>query len=364
MTDTPVAMAETEAPSRFLINGLIGILFTLALAALIISRFDVPVFMGWVGLFFLAATPTQIVFGLLWNNELPASVGKLSQPFKGLALTAITICAGALIGFIANYTVGGGMGPTPMLTQYMILSVVVALWVIPIWQAWPFSTLSKNPVIVGVAALAGFYLIAFVLWRVFFNYDALIGAPFYSEDHAPSGLFDMWTAMVFAVTTGAVVVMHVLFDFWPIDKISFGKAQPVRGLVSTIYIIALSFIVHWVFLGLLNMEPVDYMVRVPVSLIFGVFLSTNMMQNKLFASLKQPVRGLVLCVPVIISAIAMHCLYDYASALHAGAVLPTGPENLWQRELWIATAMLSITFPLIIIVSGFFALWPLSRPKG
>ena len=363
MTDKPIATLASEPTDRFLITGLIGILITLALAALIISRFEVPVFMGWVGLFFLAATPTQIVLGLLWNNELPASVGKLRQPMKGLVLTAITICAGLLIGIIANYMVGGGMGPTPMLTQYMISSVVVALWVIPIWHAWPFSALSKNPVIVGVLSLIGFYVIAFFLWRVFFNYDALIGAPFYSASHAPSGLFDMWTAMVFAVTTGAVVVMHVLFDFWPIDKISYGKAQPIRGLISTAYIIALSFIVHWVFLGLLNMEPVDYMVRVPVSLIFGVFLSTNMMQNKLFVSLKQPVRGLVLCIPVIISAIAMYYLYEYASALHAGAVLPAGPENLWQRELWIATAMLSITFPLIIVVSGFFALWPIARPK-
>ena len=363
MTDTPIPDPASEGLSRVLMTGLLGIMLTLALAALIISRFDVPVFMGWVGLFFLAATPTQIVLGLLWNNELPASVGKLSQPFKGLALTAITICAGLLIGLVANYTVGGGLGPTPMLTQYMIFSVVVALWVIPIWHAWPFSALSKNPLIVGVLSLIGFYVIAFILWRVFFNYDALIGAPFYSEGHAPSGLFDMWTAMVFAVTTGAVVVMHVVFDFWPMDKISFGKAQPVRGLISTVYIIALSFLVHWVFLGLLKMEPVDYMVRVPVSLIFGVFLTTNMMQNKLFSSLKQPVRGLALCVPVIISAIAMYCLYEYASALHAGAALPSGPENLWQRELWIATAMLSITFPLIIIVSGFFELWPLSRRK-
>lgn len=245
-------MSQTPTDSsagQTIVTGLIGIALVLLLACAIIAPFDIQFFMGWVGLVFLAATPTQIVLALLWNTELPASIGKLSQPIKGLALTGVSVVAGAIIAVIAHYSVGGGLGPTPMLTQYMILSVVVALWIIPIWQAWPFSLASKNPIIVGLASLLGFYLIAWVLWTLLFNYDVLSEAPFYSADHAPSGVFDMWTAMVFAVTSGAVVVIHVLFDFWPIDKLSFGKAQPIRGLIASLYILAFTALVHFVLLG-------------------------------------------------------------------------------------------------------------------
>ena len=344
--------------------GIVSTIVVLACAAAIVMAFEFEFLMGWVGLAFLAATPTQIVLALLWSTEFPKSIGGLNQPSKGIAFTLVSVLAGGAILTVAHATVGGGQGPTPMLIQYMILSVVVALWIIPIWQAWPFSLLSKNPIVVGTSALLGFYLIAYLLWIVFFNYDALSHAPFYSPNIAPSGLFDMWVAMVFAVTSGAVVVVHVLYDFWPIDKITRGAAQPVRGLIASAYVLALSAVIHLVFLRFLSMEPIDYMVRVPVSMIFGVFLTTNMMQNKLFTSLNQPTRGFALTAVTVVCAVFMYFLYAIGSNVLVSEDLLPGPENGWGLELWIATSMLGVTFPIIIALSEFFKLWPFVQGRN
>ncbi len=106
------------------------------------------------------------------------------------------------------------------------------------------------------------YLVAFGLWIAFFNYDALEGAPFYEKGIAPSGLFPIWTAMIFAVSIGAIVI-HLLFDFWPMEILSFGLPQPLNDLISTAYIIALTFITHWLVLGLLRLDPVCTWIKYP-----------------------------------------------------------------------------------------------------
>jgi len=335
----------------------------LAIAAACIAPFEIHFFVDWVGIAFMAATPAQIVLGLLWHNSKPDAVARLTQPLKGLALTLITILATALVLSLVLVTVGKGHGSTPMLAHYFIMTIVVAMWMIPIWQCWPLTMTSKNPVIFGILTLVFTYLLAYVLWFMFFDYGMLreIGHPHYYEDLDPKGLFGMWAALIFFTTTAGVIVVHFLFDLWPIEKLSMGKPQPVRGLIATLYLLALAWALMALFINVLGMPPVEYMVRVPVSMIFGTFLVNNMMQFALFRGWQQPVRGLLLMACAAVVGVLMYELYRWASGLHVGEQLGVGPQGGFAQEIWIASAMLGVTFPVIFVASGFFGFWPIVR---
>lgn len=342
-------------------TGVIGIFLVLLIGAMFIFPFEHHFFTDWVGTAFMAATPMQIVIGLMWHNNKPDFVNKYSAPVKGLLLTLITIVAGVIVLGALLLLVSGGHGITPMLVQYTIMTIVVTLWLLPIWQCWPVSLFTKDPVKMGLLTLIFAYLIAYVLWQLFFDYSLLgkIGHPHYYKDIDPKGMFNMWSATTFFVTTAGVIVVHTLFDFWPVEKITKGMAQPLRGIIATLYILLISWLIRMVFVDFIQLEQVDYMVRVPVCMIFGTFLVNNMMQFSLFTNLKQPIRGLVLLMLATITALIMYQLYAIASSLHTGTVLGTGPQGGFQQEIWIASAMLGITFPVIFLVSGFFNFWPI-----
>lgn len=357
------AQTQTPALGSVLFTGVLSIALVLAIAALCIAPFEHHFFTDWVGVAFMAATPTQIVIGLLWHNQKPDFVMGFGQPIRGLILLAITVLAGAIVMFLILTVVGQSTGITPMLVQYTIMTVVVTLWVMPILQCWPFTMISKDPFVFGILGLIGSYFIAYALWSVFFNYEILgaMGHPHYVEALDPKGMFDAWVALTFFVTAVGLIVVHTLFDFWPIDKLSMGMPQPVRGLVGTLYILGLSWVVRTAFVNGMEMPQVEYMIRVPVCMVFGSFLVNNMMQFSLFPRLAQPIRGLVLTLCAAAVAIVMYELYSLASALHVGHELGMGPAGGFEREIWIASAMLGVTFPIVFLVSGYFGFWPLKR---
>ena len=45
-----------------------------------------------------------------------------------------------------------------------------------------------------------------------------------------------------------------------------------------------------------------------------------------------------------------------------GVPLPPGGPR-YELELWVATALLAVTFPLIVVVTGYFDFWPLKRAR-
>lgn len=351
---------NTSKPENQLVVGFIGILVVFAIAAACIAPFSPVTFGEWVSTAFMAATPAQIILGLLWHNSKPDFVNKLPQPQKGIMLTLITIITGAIVMAFLLFVVGQNHGITPMLVQYTIMSIVVIMWLVIIWECWPFKLLSNDPFKFGIYTLIGAYVIAYLVWTIFFDYSILekIGHPHYVKELDPKGLFDMWNAATFAVTTAGLIIVHTLFEFWPINKISFGAPQPLRGMIATVYILVFSWLIRWFFVEVVGLAPVEYMVRVPVSLIFGTFLVNNMMQFSLFSNSIQPLRGLLLTVCASITAIAMYELYSLASFWHTGVELGMGPQHGFAKELWIASAMLGVTFPIVFLVSGFFNFWP------
>lgn len=148
-------------------TGIIGIVVVLAIATLCIFPFEQQFFVNWVATAFMAATPTQIFLGLLWHNETAKFVNKFSPPVKGLILTAITMIASVVVLSGLLHFVSSGHGITPMLVQYTIMTVIVTLWIIPIWECWPLSKVTSNPTVFGILTLIAVYPIAYLLWSIF-----------------------------------------------------------------------------------------------------------------------------------------------------------------------------------------------------
>ena len=123
-----------------------------------------------------------------------------------------------------------------------------------------------------------------LVFRMFFNYDFLRGAPVYLAS-APQGMFMGVMAMVFYVTVlaGMFVVIH--FDLWPLTTQPAVMKQPVLGVVWLIVAIVLAAIAFQIGVVSMGTDPMMFLTRVTVPFIFGTIIVLNMLQNSLFAKM-------------------------------------------------------------------------------
>ena len=42
-------------------------------------------------------------------------------------------------------------------------------------------------------------------------------------------------------------------------------------------------------------------------------------------------------------------------------LVAAGPEGHYQEELWLASALLGLTFPVLVVVTDYFDFWPLKK---
>ncbi|TNE67795.1 MAG: hypothetical protein EP335_00805 [Alphaproteobacteria bacterium] len=315
-------------------------------------------YIGWVAFVWMTAVPAQIIFGLHMHFMAPARLAGLRQPLKGLAylgLTAVLMLAGGAFLYLVP---GGASAPGPFLIMATIISIVATFWLVGAWGCWPFTLVSADPFKQGLMAVVAAYGLGFAGFRLAFDFSFMAGAPVYVAALDPHGAFGAWTALAFAVTTVAVMMCQSLFGFWPATRLA--AKQPGLGLVVTLLNLVLSAGLFWLMTAYLGMDMVDYLVRVPVSIIFGVFIAANMMQFRLFETVDQPKRGLMLLVVTLVLAWGMQLLYRFAMPYVTGTDLPSGAPG-YAAELWIATALLGVTFPVINLVSGYFGFWPARR---
>jgi hypothetical protein len=107
------------------------------------------------------------------------------------------------------------------------------------------------------------------------------------------------------------------------------------------------------------MDPVMYMVRVPVAYLFGSIVVLNMFQNSLFAKMPQPTKGLLNAIATITFGSVLAWAYQLVMPSVTGA-LASGPPP-YDAEIWLASALLSVTFPFLVFYSDFFDFWPLKK---
>ena len=337
--------------------GLVTLLLVIIISLGIISLFEEATFSTWVSFLFICCVPTQIVVALVWHCSIPAGVSRLAQPARGAALTGLTAVVGMVVAVLTYYLVGKGHGVTPMLLMYSILTVVVTFWYAVLWQCWPVTLFSNNPLVIGASALLVAYVGAYVLFAILFDFSFLEGAPVYFPDADPGGVLMAWTPMSFSVTTVAIILTLVLFDFWPVAGIS---KPSIKVLAATAVVMVLAAVVYYLGVCLAGMDRVGYMSLVPVSYIFGIFLPLSLMQGSLFTNLKQPLKGLALTVFCAIAAILLQQLYLLMGPVVSGP-LAAGPEGNYQEELWLASALLGLTFPVLVVMTDYFDFWPLKK---
>jgi hypothetical protein len=317
-------------------------------------------FAGWVSFFLLCIIPMEIVASVTWGAQQPAFVGALKQPAKGLAYVVICLLAGAIIAPIMFATVGKSVGPpTPMLMMCTIVSVVITFWLAIMWGGWPITKLIKNPVAAGLTLLVVCYLLNYLLFRVFFSYEFMQGAPVYVPSLDPHGLFNAWDALVFYLTALMMMFVLVNFDLWPLTKFPAVMKQPVLGIVWTLVVLALGGAAFYIGIGVLKMDPVAFMVHVPVPFIFGTIVVLNMMQGAMFGKLQQPVKGVLNTIASAVIGSLLAAAYGLLVRVVTGELKP-GPPS-YDFEIWLASALLGVTFPFLIFHAEFFKLWPLKR---
>ena len=336
--------------------GVVASVIVMALALGYIALFAVPSFLGTVSFFMLGLIPMQIVTVVLWGAN-PSFASTLKQPIKGIVLTLVSVVAALVFYPIALRLAGEGVQPPgPIPSHYAVIVVPTTFYLAIMFGGWPFTKLFKNPLAAGIAVVVAAYAITFAVFRIFFNYDFMQGAPVYLAS-APKGMFNAISTLVFYVTALAVMFLVLCFDLWPLTKSPAVMKQPVLGLVWLAIALAGAGIVMWITVGQMGMDPMIVLTRITAPFIFGSIIVLNMLQNSLFAKVAQPAKGIANASAAAVIGSALAFLYSRLTGLVTGT-LSSGPPA-YESEIWLASALLSVTFPFLIFYAEFLGFWPL-----
>jgi hypothetical protein len=343
--------------------GIAATILIIAISLGFISLYDFPRFSGWVSGFLICIIPMEIVMGVTWGMKQPRFIAERSQPVRGILFSLLTLVVGAVVALVHWAAAFGSVSPpTPMFTQCIIASVVIMFWMAIMWGGWPFTALIKNPLAAGFALLVACYVLNYILFRIFFNYDFLKGAPVYVAAQDPQGLFNGWTAVVFYVTAITPMFLSLCFDLWPFTKSPSLMKQPVLGIVWTIVCLVIGGAAMYIGVSVMKMDVVAFLVSVPIPVIFGTIFVLNMLQGSLFAKFTQPLKGVLNTVAAIVLGNLFALFYREMASVVTGK-LDVGPPA-YQFEIWLASALLAVTFPFLVAYADFFTMWPLQRAKA
>jgi hypothetical protein len=335
--------------------GLVASAIIMAIALGFVSLFNFPVFAGWVAFFMLGLIPMQVVIVVLWAAN-PSFAARLGQPARGLVLVLLTIVAAAAAAPVTLQLVGGGVTPPgPIPTHYAIIVVPTTFWLAIMLGGWPFTSLFRNPLVSGLALLVASYLVTYAVFRLFFNYGFMAEAPEYVAS-APAGMYNAVSALVFCVTALAVMFLVLCFDLWPMTTVAGVMKQPVLGIVWTGVALAGAAVAMWIGVERQGIDPMSFLTGVSAPFIFGSIIVLNMLQNSLFAKMSQPLKGVMNTVAAAAIGLVLAHLYVSLSPTVTGR-LASGPPG-YEREVWLANSLLSVTFPFLIFHAAFLGFWP------
>ncbi|MBX2838251.1 MAG: hypothetical protein KTR35_15435 [Gammaproteobacteria bacterium] len=334
---------------------LLGIVATIVVSIVslvFISLFDFHTFAGWVSLILVCSVPVQLIIGPFWHGTQPQFIADRAQPVRGIGYMVFTLLIAVLMAQTMFHVIGGAFGPPrPPVIMFSIFCVVVSFWVIIIWGAWPISYI-KQPMVAGILLYLFIHLLAWLLFNFLFNFSFMSGAPIYIESIDPKGLFNAWQVLVFGVTSVSALFIVLSFELWPLTLSPAVMQQPVQRIVWSLYVLVLAAAMFFVGTRVLNMDVVVYLTVVPVSIIFGGIIVLNMLQKSLFSQLRQPVKGVANVIVVLLVGHLLYRIYLFALPLVSGK-LSSGPPA-YDVEIWLASAMLAVTFPFLIVVADFF----------
>jgi hypothetical protein len=341
---------------------LLGVLSTaavIAVALVCLSFFEFGTFVGWVSFFMLCLIPAQVVTVVI-APQPPYALGR-PQPLRGAILLLANVAAALVIAPLVLLLVGEGVSPPgPIPSHYAVIVVPTTFFLAIAFSGWPFTGWSRNMGVAGGLLLAASYALTYALFRIAFDYDFLQGTPVYLAS-APDGMYHAVRALVFYVTVlaGMFVLLH--FDLWPLPLVPAVMKQPVRGIVWMAIAVLVAVLVMAA-TDSRDKDPMWVLTRVTAPFIFGTIVVLNMLQNSLFARLRQPLKGLANVMAAGAIGVALGQLYGAYSDWYFSE-LPMGQPG-YEYELWLVNALLAVTFPFLIFHAAYFDYWPLKRPPG
>jgi hypothetical protein len=167
--------------------------------------------------------------------------------------------------------------------------------------------------------------------------------------------------LVFYITVIAVMFVSLNFDLWPFTKSPALMKQPLLGLVWTITSLVIGGLAFYVGVYLIKMDVVSFMVRVPIPLVFGTIIVLNMMHGSIFGKFAQPLKGVLNTLASAVIGTVLAEIYGALAPVVTGKV-HSGPPA-YDFEIWLASALLAVTFPFLIFYAEFFKMWPLHRER-
>ena len=338
--------------------GLVATAIVIALSLAYVALFDFPTFAGPIAFFMLCLIPAQVVLVVLAPN--PPFAARLGQPMKGIVLILATIAAAVVAAPVALQLAGEGISPPgPIPSHFAVIVVPTTFFLAIMFGGWPFSAMSKNGGAVALLALVAAYALTYGIFRLFFNYDFLQGAPVHLAS-APQGMYNGVMAMVFYVTALAGMFLMLHFDLWPFTAAPALMKQPILGLVWLLVALAIGAVVMTVATGPLALDPMYVLTRITAPFIFGTIIVLNMLQNSLFAKMAQPVKGIANAVTAAVIGVGLGQMYGLVAPAIVGP-LPSGAPG-YEYEIWLVNALLSVTFPFLIFYAACLNYWPLAKP--
>ncbi len=235
----------------------------------------------------------------------------------------------------------------------------MTFWGAIIFGGWPFKAVIRNEVAAGLVLLAACYVVNYLLFRIFFDYGFMEGAPVYVRSLDPHGMFSALNILVFEVSFLIGLFTMANFDLWPLTTFSGVMRQPLLGMVWTVVALVIGGLAFWFGVGIIKMDVMAFLVTAPVPFIFGSIVVINMLQNSLFGKLAQPLKGIANVIAVIVIGSALAQMYRALAPAISGT-LHAGPPA-YDLEIWTASALLAVTFPFLIFYAEFFRFWPLSK---
>ena len=342
-------------PSRQPLTGLLGLVLVVLVSWAAIGSVSAGFFATWATFFLVCCVPPQIVLAMVWRSQYPGWLNGLGQPWRGLAQLALTLLAAALIASLVFVTQAQQVGPpTPFTLMYVIFCVLVTFWLVLVWECWPLAAWVRQPLVLGLGILVVAYLLGYGLFRLLFDFSALAGAPFYLDRLDPHGALPALEILAFSVTTVAVTFACLLLDFWPVSRIS---GQPWAGLARSAWVLLVSAVFNFAGTRGLGIEPVPFMARGAIALLFGVLVPLLMFEGQLFAG--RAGRGVLQLLVAIVAGALLSSLYWVLAPWISGPMDAGAPG--YTREFWLASALLAMTFPLLVVLSQFFDFWPMRR---
>ena len=182
------------------------------------------------------------------------------------------------------------------------------------------------------------------------------GAPVYVPFLDPHGLFNAWYAPVFYISVIGVMFLMLHFDLWPLTTSPAIMKQSVLGMVWTLIALVVGGAAFYIAVYTAGMDVVAFMVKVSVAFIFGTIVMLNMMQASLFAS---RLKGVLSAATAAFIGVVLSLIYGALAPTLTGQ-LTAGPPG-YDFERWLTSALLAVTFPLLVLYAEFFKFWPLQR---